>query len=562
VRRNFAGIAGVLAVVALLALGSCQQVVETVGKTTFSYALRGAVLDQSGAPIAGAVVTLDTPDGVFTTIDETTTTKGAARTLTNFVASSDGTYRITGLAQGSYKVTVAPPLATPGFAVYETTLSVAAGVTTVDFTLPALGGTVNGVLTKDIAVYPALVVPSTNVRTALNNNYYLPVVGTSAVTKGSHYLTTTTGADGAFSFTGVPFGGYSSPTLYYEVTSGATATTWSARIASSYNLGTLGGVVYGTTYEAGVLAASSLNSSLDLLTSPNGRTVAVAANLVSTFNNPLTQDYINTIHLYQGTTSNPVGSTVTINGNTLTIDPTVDLDPGTRYGITGQVSDGVTTYELSMSFSTATATGSVTAPVIALASPGASYNSGATTVTLTNTAYDSSITYELFTKLSSSDEWVKGSSGDLVTTPTSGTSATQVATASVELVSGKSLQFKLRASKEVNGTTEYADSNVVSIADTVVPATITSSRTTSAPLTSAGTKTQLYTVSLANSEVFRSIQSSASSSGVTVGTITYDATMTEAYIPVTVAAGTTSGSITLALVDGAGNAGSAILTLY
>jgi hypothetical protein len=345
-----------------------------------------------GVAISGASVLYNAPTA---TISRTIT-----KALTSVTTAADGSFTISNLQSGSYTIEVIPPTTTSGTTTSVNNLayitsatiptvsstqlnSTTAVVNAGTITLPRLGGTISGVAEYQ-AVSNATPVPinaktlTIDLSSGPYSSYWYPTY--SATTKAitiTQYITTTTSATGAFTFSNMPMISYGGSGTSYvassnypilidlgtgSAVSGSTVSLVTTYFPEYVKLG-YAGTTGTATYSDPCIATTSDYPTLKFLststTDSTGNTDAYSlltsgspTPIVLTFNNTLSTSLpvANALYNLSGTevlatltsnkTSTQVADTVTVSGATLTITPTASLVAGITYTVAYSVTDG------------------------------------------------------------------------------------------------------------------------------------------------------------------------------------------------------------------------------
>jgi hypothetical protein len=326
-----------------------------------------------------------------------------------------------------------------------------------------------------------------------------------------------------------------------------------------------------------------LDSNLNVTTPYAGNFgFTVSSDITLKFNKTITR--VDSLSLTKGGNLVELASAPSISGQTVTVNPAVDLSPNTAYALTFTVSvdyldaTGLIVGKESFtpsspySFTTAKAATAITAPALSLDSTRLEKNKSPIRSTYENgdtTAYvkftkdsDPNTTYVFRYRLSTEEAWTVPGSPSVSKAEFDSTNYYATLTIPA-VVSGKSLQIRLLASNTTTGAPS-SYSNTITVADTTAPvATGTgtpSPATTGAFNNTAGTAAIFTTVTVTlSSEPIGSI--AVNSSGTTAGvsacivSTTFNTGMTSAVILFKIPVGTNLSGSTLALdlTDGAGN---------
>jgi Cna protein B-type domain. len=580
--------------------------------TTY-YQIQGQVTDADGVAIANVSITYDAPESP---------TKAVSTVKTD----SNGYYNITNLVAGSYNILFVPPTVTANnvttvnymvgqykglilndtttIQVAATTISSAATyagtnsyfrMATQNIVLPKMGGgSIKGTVYQKPQSNNAALVPvasktlsldfwttgaSGALGTAVPYLYYPTYDTTAKAVTYSRWLTTTTDANGVFTFSGLPFKTYTE-TVYVDIGAGA-QTSDGAIQAASFSLSDLvsGNLAVGVNGAASAVTVTdpykaTVNAIYNNLafvststTDSNGRTnqVAVTSPIVLTFNNTLVNNvsYGTDNKIVQTATGNLVAGSVAVSGTTLTFTPAASLAFNTGYTVSYKVTDGKKTISNSFTFTTLPdSTALVAVSDLALNSLKTSYNSGSSSFQVTFT-YNKNYIYTLYYKTKdSATEWTNGSTVTL--DAFSGTTgyATLTLGGTDSLVSGNTVSLKLRQTSSTTGNA-FVESNVLAVKDTVAPTSLTfkAMNLGEGAMLNNSTGTAAYnvvfTLTLGSSEV-QSLPTAAFVTTVTDGstvTTSLSPDSKTAYVSVTVPKGKDQSANTLKITpyDGAGN---------
>ncbi len=508
-------ILGALALAAALVFSACEQPAPTVSNKvqTVLANVKGFVTDFDGTPVAGATIVYDSPDGV-----DWSTTTPAAKAITSRTTNADGMFSLDGLATGTYWVLVTPPSKTSGTTTTRSHLVArvkvevpdvktalimpiggadfpgSGGVSVTDrfaegsnlyvtmsqnMVLPKLGGSITGTLYRSSTVVGSQREPVAAKKVVYAVPAYADVeflyprydsAAKAFVNEGT--ISTTTDANSVFTFADFPCMNYT-PSLSLSV-------VLDDRVAEFSYPGTqlgVNGLPAAYVAAAPIRVADALTlPKLDLVTYSfidaygNNGNVALDANIVLTFNNSLVNKYAEQAKILEA--GKPIAATVTVSGTTITIDPAENLAYGRTYTVNYVATDGKTTLSTPATAPTFATVQNPTAPVaianLALdTAKTPKYDSSVRIYPDVTFAFNPLYKYNAYYKKSTDAAWT--SLGTVTPSNVNAAGAAYARLGAISFESGETLQLKVRAMLKDLSNDLFADSNVITIVDTIAP---------------------------------------------------------------------------------------------